>query len=58
MSKKEPKMQVCKKSEINQCTQKCSVPIEQGGKRLIKVDKYYPSSKRCSNCGNIKKGLK
>ncbi len=37
---------------------KLSYKLEQGGKRLIKVDKYYPSSKRCSNCGNIKKGLK
>lgn len=26
-------------------------------KKVIKIDKYYPSSKTCSNCGNIKKTL-
>ena len=25
---------------------------------LIKADRFYPSSKKCSHCGNIKKGLK
>ena len=28
------------------------------GKELIKVGKFYPSSKRCSKCGHIKKDLK
>ena len=27
--------------------------LEQASKKLIKVNKYYPSSKRCSKCGNI-----
>lgn len=27
------------------------------GKQLIKVDKWFPSSKTCSNCGNVKKTL-
>jgi len=27
------------------------------GRKLVKVDKFYPSSKTCSNCGNIKKDL-
>lgn len=26
--------------------------------KLTKIDKYYPSSKRCSKCGNIKQDLK
>ena len=37
---------------------KLSYKLEQNGKRLIKVSKYYPSSKRCSNCGHIKQDLK
>lgn len=28
------------------------------GKRLIKVDRYYPSSKTCSCCGKVKPNLK
>lgn len=28
------------------------------GIKLVVVDRYYPSSKKCSNCGNIKKDLK
>lgn len=31
--------------------------LEEEGKRLIKVDKWYPSSKTCSKCGKIKKEL-
>ena len=27
------------------------------GRDLIQIDKFYPSSKTCSNCGNIKKDL-
>ena len=35
-----------------------SYKLERQGKRLIKIDKMYPSSKRCSYCGNIKHDLK
>ena len=31
--------------------------LEERGKDLIKVDKYFPSSKRCSCCGRIKEEL-
>ena len=31
--------------------------LEEKGKHLIKVDKFYPSSKKCSSCGNIKDKL-
>lgn len=31
--------------------------LKQEGKKLIKVDKWYPSSKLCSNCGTIKSDL-
>jgi putative transposase len=27
------------------------------GRELVQIDKFYPSSKICSNCGNIKKDL-
>jgi len=27
------------------------------GRELIQIDKFFPSSKICSNCGNIKKDL-
>ena len=35
-------------------TYKC----EQNGTELIIADRWYPSSKTCSCCGNIKHGLK
>lgn len=28
------------------------------GRKLVQVDKFFPSSKMCSNCGNIKSDLK
>jgi putative transposase len=27
------------------------------GRELVQIDKFFPSSKICSNCGNIKKDL-
>lgn len=27
------------------------------GRNLVKINQYYPSSKTCSNCGNIKETL-
>ena len=32
--------------------------LEWKGKELIKVDRFFPSSKKCSKCGKIKKELK
>lgn len=32
--------------------------LEDREKKLIKIDRFYPSSKRCSCCGRIKKELK
>lgn len=32
--------------------------LEERGKRLIRIDRFYPSSKRCSCCGRIKDELK
>ena len=31
--------------------------LEEQGKRLVKADKFFPSSKKCSVCGKIKKEL-
>ena len=31
--------------------------LKEQGKELIKVDRFYPSSKRCSVCGKIKRNL-
>ncbi len=31
--------------------------LSEQGKQLIKIDKWFPSSKTCSNCGNIKAEL-
>ena len=31
--------------------------LEDLGKRLIKIDRWFPSSKTCSNCGNVKENL-
>ena len=35
-----------------------SYKLERQGKKLIKIDKFYPSSKTCSCCGYIHKELK
>ena len=32
--------------------------LEEQGKELVKVDRYFPSSKMCSRCGNVKKDLR
>ena len=31
--------------------------LESQGKKLIKIDRFFPSSKRCSCCGEVKKEL-
>ena len=31
--------------------------LEKQGKELVKVDRFFPSSKRCSKCGKIKEDL-
>ena len=31
--------------------------LQERGKYLVKIDKWFPSSKKCSNCGNIKETL-
>ena len=40
-------------NSYNMFTNKLKYKLTKNGKQLIKVDRYYPSSKRCSNCGNI-----
>lgn len=34
-----------------------SYKLKEQGKKLVKVDRYYPSSKTCSKCGKVKKTL-
>ena len=34
-----------------------SYKLERQGKKLIKVDRFYPSSKRCNCCGTVKNEL-
>jgi len=31
--------------------------LEERGKRLVKIDRFYPSSKKCSKCGRVKESL-
>lgn len=35
-----------------------SYKLEERGKQLVKVDRFFPSSKKCSKCGKVKKELK
>ncbi len=35
-----------------------SYKLEERGKQLIRIDRFYPSSKRCSVCGRVKKELR
>jgi putative transposase len=32
---------------------KLEYKLSEQGKELIKIDRWYPSSQRCSNCGSI-----
>lgn len=32
--------------------------LAERGKKLIKIDKWFPSSKMCRFCGNVNKNLK
>ena len=31
-----------------------SYKLQEQGKQLVKIDKWYPSTKTCSNCGSVK----
>jgi len=44
----------CFNKFLNYITYKC----EEYGIELVKVGRFYPSSKTCSNCGCIKQDLK
>lgn len=44
----------CLSTFVNYLTYKC----EFYGITLVKIHRFYPSSKRCNHCGNIKKDLK
>ena len=32
--------------------------LREQGKELVKIDRFFPSSKKCSVCGNVKEELK
>ena len=34
-----------------------SYKLEREGKQLVRIDRWYPSSKTCSSCGKIKEHL-
>ena len=40
-------------NSYNMFTNKLKYKLDERKKELVKVDRYYPSSKRCSNCGNM-----
>ena len=37
---------------------KLEYKIAENQGKIVKIDKFYPSSKTCSNCGNVKESLK
>ena len=37
---------------------KLEYKIAENQGKIVKIDRFYPSSKTCSNCGNVKKELK
>ena len=47
---------VCDNS-FGKFTKMLDYKLEEVGKQLIKIDKWFPSSKMCSECGNIKDSL-
>jgi len=40
-------------NSYNMFTNKLKYKLTKDGKQLVKVNRYFPSSKKCSNCGNI-----
>ncbi|MDK2800637.1 MAG: putative transposase [Clostridiales bacterium] len=34
-----------------------SYKLKEQGKQLVKIDKWFPSSKTCSKCGKVKENL-
>ena len=44
-------------NSYNMFTSKLKYKLDVKGKELVKVNKYFPSSKKCSNCGKVVKKL-
>ena len=44
-------------NSYNMFISKLNYKLTKSGKQLIKVNKYFPSSKKCSNCGNVLENL-
>ena len=44
-------------NSYNMFINKLKYKLDAKGKELVKVNKYFPSSKKCSNCGNILNSL-
>ena len=54
LAREQRKLSRCQKESRNYEKQRKKVAR---GKKLIKVDRFYPSSKTCSKCGKVKKEL-
>lgn len=57
MKNKSLSKQLCKIG-LREFTRQMKYKCEWNGIEFIQVDRYYPSSKKCSRCGTIKKDLK
>ena len=44
-------------NSYNMFINKLNYKLTKSGKQLIKVNKYFPSSKKCSVCGNVVNNL-
>ena len=57
MKNKSISKQLCKLG-LHEFTRQMKYKCEWNGIEFIQVDRWYPSSKKCSHCGTIKKDLK
>lgn len=46
-----------KDNSYNQLVKNLEYKLKRQGKQLIRIDRWYPSSKACSVCGNVKEKL-
>ncbi|MCL2099963.1 MAG: transposase, partial [Oscillospiraceae bacterium] len=58
MMKNKPLSESIAEQNLNEFRRQIEYKAEWAGIEVVTADRFYPSSKKCSNCGNIKRDLK
>ena len=51
-------IKVIRKAVRNSCMRELRMLLMYKAKHYVEIDRFYPSSKRCSRCGNVKEEMK